>query len=92
MARKTNWHVFGHELKAAEGGTSQATSDVVMIDTPTVCVFEPRNDAARKWLSDNVEDESIWIWGGVACEPRFAEGLIEAIRDAGFQIHGEHGS
>ncbi len=67
-------------------------SDVVLIVTPTVCVFEPQSAAARQWLSDNVEDESVWLWTGVACEPRFTDGLIEAIKDAGFQIHGMHGS
>lgn len=65
-------------------------SDVIVVVTPTVCVFEPQNDAARVWLSDNVQDDATWALGGVAVEPRFVNDLIAGIEDSGFQIHGEH--
>ena len=56
-------------------------------DQGSVVLFIPSNSEEVAWLEDNVSSESWqWLGGSLAVDHHMAEGLIEGIRNAGFEI------
>ena len=61
--------------------------DVLVANEGTVFVFTPLTPRAREWFDENVQTEG-WQWFGNALvvEHRFAWGLAEGLKDAGFVL------
>ncbi len=69
------------------------TQDFVITDQASVWVFEPRSEAARKFVRDNltVEDED-WLWLGLSfiVDYRMAGAVAEELEDEGFSLVTQH--
>jgi hypothetical protein len=61
--------------------------DVLVRNEGTVFVFCPLTPAARAWFDENVQSEP-WQWMGASLvvEHRFAWGLGQGLKDAGFAL------
>jgi hypothetical protein len=62
-------------------------SDFQIADRGNVILIRPLNEAARRWLDENVVSEP-WQWldGGLAVDHRLARDLVEGIEAAGLSI------
>jgi len=67
--------------------TTKAAPDVLVRNEGTVYVFSPLTAAAKAWFDENVQSEG-WQWFGNALvvEHRYALGLGQGLRDAGFAL------
>ena len=62
-------------------------SDFSISDHSTIILIQPLNEAARRWLDENVVSEPWqWVQGALCVEARFARDLIIEIEEAGFEV------
>lgn len=54
--------------------------DVQIENHGSVVLVRPLTAAAHEWIEDNIA-EPLWYAGAVACEPRFVDGLAEAMAE-----------
>ncbi len=64
----------------------QRVSDVTVENHGSLFLFCPATERVRTWLKANVDSEAQWFGGALVVEPRYAEGLAEGIREAGFSV------
>jgi hypothetical protein len=62
-------------------------TDFQIADQGSIFLIRPLNEAARRWLDENVVSEP-WQWVGDALcvEARFARDLLIEIEQAGFAV------
>lgn len=63
--------------------TSQRSPQYRLEDHGTIWRVVPLTEACRTWLCDNVQKDAQWF-GGLAVEPRYVEGLVAGLQEAGF--------
>ena len=62
-------------------------NDFSISDHGTVISIRPLNEAARRWLDENVVSEPWqWVQGALCVEVRFVRDLLIEIEEAGFAI------
>lgn len=49
-----------------------------------LCV--PTHAEAREHLEENVGEEALWYGGGLAVEPRYAQGLADSLTADGWEV------
>ena len=57
--------------------------DVLVVNGGSVFRFTPQTVKAARWLKRNVSDGA-WLDGSLMCEHRYAQGLIDGLKEAGF--------
>jgi hypothetical protein len=60
------------------------TRDFHIRDCGSLYMFRPRTAEAYEWLRENTDGE--WFGLALAVEPRYVDGLVQGIRDEGFNI------
>lgn len=45
----------------------------------------PLTQAARDWVTENVEETAQWFGGALVVEPRYAPTLVKGMRDDGLE-------
>ena len=64
--------------------------DVLVRDEGTIVLLQPCSEEAKGWLSENTVTESWQWWGPSLCvEHRYADDIIEAMREAGLEVEHE---
>ena len=62
-------------------------SNFQITDQGSIFLIRPLNEAARRWLDENVVSEPWqWVEGALCVEPRLARDLVIEIAEAGFEI------
>lgn len=62
--------------------------DIEIINQGSLIGFNLISDAAREWFADNVEAEGYqWMGNVLYVDHRFADAIIEGVRDAGLTIN-----
>lgn len=64
---------FGHKTVPEVA----AVVDVEIENHGSIWIFRPKTDQGRDWLVENTE--GIWWGGGLAIEPRWAQGLCDGM-------------
>jgi hypothetical protein len=60
-------------------------ADVVVQETGSnFLLFEPQDDRVLRWLLKHVDGDSLWHGRFLAVEHRYAPGLLEGLKEAGF--------
>jgi len=61
--------------------------DLLIQNEGSIVVITPLTSSAKAWIDDNCELES-WQWLGasLAIDWRFAEDIINGMKDAGFNV------
>ena len=62
------------------------TIDFTVSNHGSIALIRPQTDAARAWLRDNVEDAAQYLGASLAVEPRFLDGLLDGIANAGLEV------
>lgn len=52
----------------------------------TIVLFRPVNEVGRRWIEDNVGDDSQWFGDALAVEHRFAFDLIDGMTGDGLEV------
>jgi hypothetical protein len=62
-------------------------TDVRITDHGSIVALRPRSEEAWAWFDANVQSES-WQWMGesLCIEPRYAQEIVYALRDEGFEV------
>lgn len=60
--------------------------DVLVANEGTIFLFSPLSHAAREWIDEHLEAESQWFGAALVVEHRFAFGLAQGLKDAGFVL------
>jgi hypothetical protein len=62
-------------------------TDVTVMNEGSIVAFRINTKEAKEWFKENVQAEG-WQWMGssLCVDPRYAEGLIEGIGEAGLSI------
>lgn len=58
--------------------------DYVFTNHGSLWLCQPKSDEARRHLEEHVDAEAQWWAGALAVEPRYVQGLVEALRTEGF--------
>lgn len=68
----------------------EVVTDFYVMNNGYIIIFTPDTKRAADWLNSNVQSES-WQWlGNALCvEHRYADGLIELIKENGFIINND---
>jgi hypothetical protein len=61
-------------------------TDIVVSDQGSVILVIPRTEAARSWLTDNVDSGAMWYGQSLVVEPRYISYLIEGMMEEGLRI------
>lgn len=64
--------------------------DVTICDHGSIVMFAMNSDAAFDWADDHLGDDAIWLGNMVACEPRYAPEIADAMVDDGLTIAGRN--
>jgi hypothetical protein len=60
--------------------------DVTVANHGSIFTFTPHSEAAREWITDNVDDDAPWWAGALAVEPRYARDLAAGMQAAGLEV------
>ena len=60
--------------------------DILVRNEGTLFLFCPLTRAAKEWIDANVQSDAQWFGDALVCEPRFAWGLAQGMKDAGFVL------
>ena len=64
--------------------------DLVVENHGSVFILQPLTARAREWLELKYADDHdyafMWYAGGLACEPRCAPAIVEAMVDEGMEV------
>jgi hypothetical protein len=66
--------------------TTTTVPDFSFIDHGSLWLVQANNAVARAHLRANVSEEAQWWASGLAVEPRYVDGLIAGLTDAGFSV------
>lgn len=72
--------------ETSQENQEDAGPDIRVEHHGSIILLKPQHDQAESWLRENTDDEAIWMAGKLVVEPRFAEGLINAAAEAGFEV------
>ena len=61
-------------------------TDFHFYDHGSICLLDPRTDAAETWLQDSVDPDAQWHCGRLVIEPRYVAPIIDGLQEAGFTI------
>ncbi len=62
-------------------------TDFTIADHGSVVIVTPQSETARGWVSEFIMEEEAQKWGnGFVVEPRYLNGLIEGIHEAGMEV------
>jgi hypothetical protein len=60
--------------------------DCVFHDFRSLVVLEARSLAGKEWVNEHINTDEIW-WNSHTCiEPRYAQAILEGLREAGLRI------
>jgi hypothetical protein len=68
-------------------GSSSAipiTPDVLVHNEGTLFLFCPLTPRAKEWIDQHVQPDALWFGSALVVEHRFAWGLAQGMKDAGF--------
>lgn len=60
-----------------------ASSEVRIEQHGSLALVTPVSQAAQEWLVANVHQDSLWYGGSLVVEPRYLDGLIDGLVEAG---------
>lgn len=60
--------------------------DIHVENNGSLWLIRPLTDAGREWIDENVSDDSQWIGGALAVEPRYVQALVEGMQLDGLEI------
>jgi len=61
--------------------------DLIVENHGSVFILQPLTARAREWLDLNVDAPGYMHYcGGIACEPRYAGPIVEAMVDEGYEV------
>ena len=59
-------------------------TDVRVENHGSIVIIQPLTAAAREWLQENTN--GMWWGGGLACEPRYVNDLLDGMGNEGLSI------
>jgi hypothetical protein len=60
------------------------TPDLLIQNEGTVFLFCPLTPQAKEWIDEHVQPDALWFGSALVVEHRFAWGLAQGIKDAGW--------
>lgn len=58
--------------------------DIIIYATGSITLIIPATERAHDWVAENIQAEPWQLYGGgVACEPRLVQTIIDAAEEAG---------
>jgi len=60
--------------------------DLVVENHGSVFILQPLTARAREWLEVHTDENAMWYGLGLACEPRYAPAIVEAMVDEGMEV------
>ena len=61
-------------------------SDFHIADHGSIVLLEPRTDAAREWVEENLPEEAQTFGHAIVIEPRYVESIVNGILADGLTI------
>lgn len=64
--------------------------DFILFDHGSVCVLNPRSEAAVTWIDEHISDEALrWGRHGVVIEPRYVAAILDGINSDGLTLDSD---
>jgi len=60
--------------------------DVEVENAGGIFLFQPRTQAGREWINENVAEEVTWFGSALVVEPRYAENLVRGMQGDGLVV------
>jgi len=85
------FHTPAHKAVAAPAAqfsiSEEPPSHFVFSNHGSVCLLVPVGPCAVTWIECNVStDQLVWFGKGIAVDPRYADDLLNAIHNDGFEV------
>lgn len=71
-----------------QSGTSPTKSepDVIVENHFSLLLFRLLSASAKSWVDQNVQEDAQFFGGALVVEPRYAQNLIEGMRESGLEV------
>ena len=61
-------------------------TDITMRHHGSICIAEINTPAGDDWFAEHVSDEAQWFGRGIVVETRYAEDIINGLREDGLTV------
>ena len=66
--------------------TEPRVVDVQVVHHGTVVLFHLNTPKASQWADEHIPDDAMWIGDAFAVEPRYAQAIIDGMRQDGLKV------
>lgn len=61
-------------------------TDLLCVNHGTIVAIQPKTQAGRDWVNDNLSDDALWFGLSVIVEPRYFDAIAQGAHDDGLNV------